>query len=84
MFAVHSGIHNQLFGKPLCAENDNNRFQSIYYPMKAQTLLLRIKLVFEHKYLHMFDSKIKQIEVIFTNLKLCLATATHNFKCVKI
>ena len=31
----------------------------------------------------MFRSKNKQICVIFTHLKLCLATATHNFKCVK-
>ena len=28
--------------------------------------------------------KVKLQNLIFTLLKLCLATATHNFKCVKI
>ena len=29
-------------------------------------------------------SQIKQINVIFTHLKLCLATATHSFKWVNM
>ena len=29
-------------------------------------------------------NKLNQIFSIFTHLKLCLATTTHNFKCVKI
>ena len=67
---------------PLTAERDYSRFNPFYWPPKSQ--LLGTKCVLEHPRFANDWSKIIQIWVIFTHLKLWVAIARHNFKWVKI
>ena len=45
---------------------------------------LKVKYIFNLKTLIYVGTKISQIKIIFSQLKLCIAVARHNFKWLKI
>ena len=61
----------KLQGEPLCHKNDTTENDQRWAKLTSEFLMLTLALL-------------RKFIEIFTHLKLCLATAIHNFNWVKI